>query len=354
MITTFDGKRISGILGVLPENEYSFEEETKDLDRGKMRRLKMVMGYDKRRAAKPGTTTADMCEYGLRYLVENQKICLEEIGAIVVLSVSPDYFLPHMSNIIHGDFDFPKDVICIDIPQACAAHTLGMIESCMLLEHMSDRKVLLFTGDVLCRKAPDTPLTRPSFGGDAATITVLENAPAGKKIYASIYSDGKDRDALIMHAGGWRMPRTPETAILQDIGDGTMASLNEIWMHGSKIFNFVQKEVPPMVEELLEYAGLTKEKIDWFLFHQPNRFMVQKLAERLKVPKEKMPDNIVGTFGNSSGSCVPINIAYNLGEKLLTHSYCCCLSGFGAGLTWAAAVMELGNLDFCECIISDL
>ena len=78
------------------------------------------------------------------------------------------------------------------------------------------------------------------------------------------------------------------------------------------------------------------------------------LAERLGVSKKKMPDNIVGTFGNSSGSCIPINIVYNLGEKLIDHTYRCCLSGFGAGLTWAAAVMELGNLDFCEYIISDL
>lgn len=354
MITTFHGKRISGVLGILPETEYIFDDETKHFATPQTRRLKKIMGFNKRRAAKTKTTTADLCEYGLRYLIDNKKVDVAEIGAIIVVSVTPDYFIPHMSNIIHGDFDFANDVICMDIAQGCAAHVLGIIQACMLLEHIGDRKVLLFTGDVLCRKDPEAPLSRPSFGGDAASITILENAPDSEKIYASIYSDGKGRDALIMHAGGYRMPRTPETAVLQDIGDGTMAPLNDIWMHGSKVFNFVQREVPPMIEELLEYSGYKREQIDWFLFHQPNRFMVQKLAQRLKIPQEKMPCNIVENFGNSSGSCVPLNIVYNLGERLLQTSYDCCLSGFGSGLTWAAAVMKLGCLDFCEYIISDL
>ncbi len=354
MITTFHGKKISGVLGILPETEYVFDEETKPFATPQTRRLKKIMGFNKRRAAKSDTTTADFCEYGLQYLIDNKKIDVSEIGAIVVVSVTPDYFIPHMSNIIHGDFNFANDVICMDIAQGCAAHVLGIIQACMLLEHIGERKVLLFTGDVLCRKEPKAPMGRPSFGGDAASITILENAPESEKIYTSIYSDGKGRDALIMHAGGYRMPRTPETAVLRDIGDGTMAPLNEIWMHGSKVFNFVQKEVPPMIEELLEYSGCSKEQIDWYLFHQPNRFMVQKLAERLKIPQTKMPCNIVENFGNSSGSCIPINIAYNLGEDLLEKSYDCCLSGFGSGLTWAAAIMKLGYLDFCEYIVSDL
>ena len=338
----------------MPETEYDFDEETKDFATPQTRRLKKIMGFNKRRAAKNTTTTTDLCEYGLKYLLDHKMVDTKEIGAIVVVSATPDYFIPHMSNIIHGNFDFPQDVICMDIAQGCAAYVLGIIQSCMLLEHLGDRKVLLFTGDVLCRKDPNVPLGRPSFGGDAASITILENTNKDEKIYTNIYTDGKGRDALIMHAGGYRMPRTPETAILRDIGDGTMAPLDEIWMHGSKVFNFVQKDVPPMITELVEYAGLTKEDIDWYLFHQPNKFMVQKLAERLGVCKEKMPSNIVENFGNSSGSCVPINIAYNLGKQLLDEQYLCCLSGFGSGLTWGAAITELGHLDFCEYIITDL
>lgn len=354
MITTFTGKRISGILGILPETEYDYDEETKAFATPQTRRLKKVMGFGKRRAAKETTTTSDLCLYGLDYLITQGKVDVKEIGAIVVVSATPDYFIPHMSNIIHGSYDFAPDVVCMDIAQGCAAHVLGVLQSCMLLEHLSEKKVLLFTGDVLCRKNPLEDITRPSFGGDAATITILENCNEEEKVYIDICTDGKGRDALIMHAGGYRLPRSAETAIPRDIGDGTMVPLDEIWMHGSKVFNFVQKEVPPMIEELLEYAHVEKESVDWFLFHQPNRFMVQKLAERLEIDKEKMPCNIVETFGNSSGSCIPINIAYNLGDKLLDNRYKCCLSGFGSGLTWGAVLLDLYHFSFCEYIISNL
>lgn len=354
MQTIIKNKRITGILGILPENEYDYDEETKEFATSKTRRLKKVMGFGKRRAAKANTVTTDLCKYGLQYLLDKQYIRKEEIGAIIVVSVTPDYFLPQMSNIIQGDFGLSTDIICMDISQGCAAHLLGLLQAFMLLDVIGNKKALVFTGDVLRRKEKDAPISSPIFGGDAASVTIVENDASAEDIYLNFYMDGSKREALIMHAGGFYMPRTPETAKLQDIGDGNLRSLNEIWMDGSMVFNFVQKEVPPLVEEVIAMAGLTKDDIDYFLFHQPNKFMLQKLAERLKVPYEKLPMNIVENFGNSSGSCVPINITYNLGEKLVSGSYKCCLSGFGSGLTWGAAVMKLGNLDFCEIVTSNL
>lgn len=354
MITTFKGKKITGMLGILPETEYDYDQETKDFADLQTKRLKKIMGFGKRRAAKADSTTADFCLYGLRYLLEKGLLKKEDIGAVIVVTVTPDYMIPHISNIIHGEIGLARDVVCMDIAQGCAALMAGLNQAYMVLEHLGDKKAVVFTGDVLCRKRKEDKLSAPSFGGDGASITIVENQKEAPDIYTSLYTDGSGRDALIMHAGGYRMPRTPETAIPVDIGDGTKKPMDEIWMNGSKVFNFVQKEVPPMVDELLQYAGQRKEEIDWFLFHQPNKFMLQKLADRMKVPHEKLPMNIVENFGNSSGSCMPINITFNLGEKLLNHTYRCCLSAFGSGLAWGASLMELGRLDFCEWIVSDL
>lgn len=356
MITTFHGKRITGMLSVLPETVYDYDTETAPFASIQTRRLKRIMGFGTRRAAKANTTTGDLCHYALRYLLDNGLIEKEEIGAVLVLGLTPDYFIPHNSNILHGEFDLPKDVVCIDIPQGCCGFMLGMMEACMLLDHMSERKVLVFTADVLNRKAPQTPMTEASFGGDACSVTIIENDPAASDIYFNLYNDGANREALVMHAGGWRMPRSPETAIPHDTGEGngTMKSYDALWMNGSMVFNFVQKEVPPLIEELASYAGVNKEDIEMFFFHQPNKFMLEKLAERMKIPFEKMPMNIVGTFGNSSGSTVPVDITYNYGSKLENETVKCCLSGFGSGLTWAAAILDLGELDFCRLIVSDL
>ena len=86
------------------------------------------------------------------------------------------------------------------------------------------------------------------------------------------------------------MPSTPETAVLEDVGDKNLSAKDHFKMDGSAVFNFVQKEVPLLIEDLLTHAGVTKESLDYFLFHQPNRFMLQKLADKMKIPYAKMPN----------------------------------------------------------------
>lgn len=353
MITTFHGKKITGMLTVMPENEYDYDEETKPFATLQTRRLKRIMGFGKRRAAKADATSSDYCIYGLNYLFEKGYLKREEIGAIVVTGLTPDYFIPHVSNIIHGECDLPTDVVCIDIPQGCAGFVLGAIQGLMLLDLIGEKKVVVFNSDVLCRKDKEVQISAASFGGDATAITIFENDPDASDIYVNLYNDGKDREALIMHAGGFRMPRSPETSVPVDIGDGTMKSYDDLWMDGSKVFNFVQKEVPPLIDEILEYSKVSKDDVDWYLFHQPNRFMLQKLADKLEIPWGKMPMNVVENFGNSSGSTVPVNITSNLSKEMMEKKSTVCISGFGAGLSWGAMVMELGELDFCEMIISN-
>lgn len=353
MITTFQGKRISGMLAVLPETEYDYDEETKEFATLQTRRLKKVMGFGKRRAAKADSVSSDFCIYGLNYMIEKGYIQKDEIGAVIVTGLTPDYFIPHVSNIVHGECGLNRDVVCMDIPQGCVGFMLGAMQALLLLDVLDHKKVVVFNVDVLNRKRKEDKLNAAVFSGDAAGITVFENDKNASNIYMNLYNDGTQREALIMHAGGYKEPHSETTAVLEDIGDGTMKSRDELWMDGSKVFNFVQKEVPPLIEEILEYAKVSKEDIDWYLFHQPNKFMLQKLADKMGVPWAKMPMNVVENFGNSSGSTIPVNIAFNLGERLKKEEYLCCLSGFGAGLSWASMVLQLGRLDFCDIVTSE-
>jgi 3-oxoacyl-[acyl-carrier-protein] synthase-3 len=132
--------------------------------------------------------------------------------------------------------------------------------------------------------------------------------------------------------------------------DGNLRSLDNLVMDGSAVFNFVQVEVPPMIDDLLRAAGKKMEDVDMFLFHQPNRFMLEKLADKMGVPYEKMPANIVEHYGNSSGVTIPLVIAHNLRCRVVGESYNACLAGFGVGLTWASMLMRLGPFNFCDMI----
>ena len=173
----FCGKSISGILSILPENEYTFEEEAAEPDNVKNRRLKKIIGYGRRRRVKKNTVMSDMFLYGMDYLLKENKIKKSEIGAIIVVTLSPDYWLPQISSILHGELRLSHDVFCMDIPSACAGFIVGLIESFMLLDHMKDKKIILCTGEIFNRKTneEEEKFEAPSFGGDIANITIVQN-----------------------------------------------------------------------------------------------------------------------------------------------------------------------------------
>ena len=179
---------------------------------------------------------------------------------------------------------------------------------------------------------------------------MVERDAADSVIHANLKMDGTRNEALMIPAGGFRLPCTPETAVLEEVGDNNLRAKDHLRMDGSAVFNFVQVEVPPLIESLLAQAGVTKAEVDYFLCHQPNRFMLQKLADKMKVPHDRMPMNVVEHFGNSSGVTIPMAICFNLAHQLKTGQIRACLAGFGVGLTWSSMLMRLGDLSFCELI----
>ena len=186
--------------------------------------------------------------------------------------------------------------------------------------------------------------------GDAASITIIENTTEPATIFANIKTDGSNSTVLMIPAGGTKIPTSPETAIIEDDGKGNMRCKDNLVMKGDAVYNFVQVEVPPMINSLMELAKRDINEVDYFMFHQPNKFMLQKLADKMKVAHTRMPNNVVEHFGNASGVSIPTAICFNLEKELQENKYRVCLAGFGVGLTWSSMLMELGGLDFCEII----
>lgn len=356
MKAVFKGKKISGLIGLLPETIGYFDDEIYNYSFPvkQTMRLKKVMGFEKHRLSKENSTASQFCVYGIKKLFDLGRLRKEEIGAVIVVTLSPDYFVPHISNIIHGECELSSDVICMDIPQGCCGFLLGLMQAFLLLDFMKDKKILVCNVDLLSHKVSKQDRNDFPLIGDAASICVVENDENTADIHFCMYEDGSRRNALIIPAGGFAMPATVETAVMRELKDGNKRSLDNLHMEGSEVFNFVQVCVPPMLEELFNEANIEKENIDYYLFHQPNKFMLKKLADKIQVPYEKMFMNIVENYGNPSGVSIPINIVHNLSEEMIKKKYNCCLSAFGSGLTWGAMIMELGNMDFCYMIETEL
>lgn len=349
---SFKHKRISGILTVLPKKAVKFEDEMANysFSPAKCMKLKLAMGYNEHRIAEPGQCSSDFCKFGLQYLFDNNLLCKEDIDALLFVSQSADYYMPPTSNLIHGHFGLKQDCLCMDINQGCAGFELGLIQAFLLLEQPAVEKVVLMNADVLSSKVSDQDRNSKPLIGDAAAITIVEKCQEENPIYANIKMDGTGAMVLNIPAGGFRMPSTPETAVMEQDAAGNFRSKNNLVMQGDDVFNFVQREVPPMIEHLYEQSGVDRSEVEWYMFHQPNKFMLHKLADKLGIPHEKMPANIVENFGNASGVTVPTCISYNLGDQLVNGKMRLCMAGFGVGLTWSSIMMEMGNLNFNKII----
>lgn len=348
----FHNKKISGILTVLPANEVRFEDEMHNYNfsAAKSLKLKLAMGYDKHRIVQNDVSVSDLCVYGIQYLLDRNLIKKDEIDALILVTQSPDFFMPPTSNVIQGRLGLKSDIFCLDINQGCAGYEVGLIQSFMLLEQDCMQKVVLLNADILSRKVSKRDRNSHPLVGDGASVTVVEKSVDNNTIFCNLKMDGSNADVLMIPAGGFRLPSSPETALMIEDQNGNFRSKDNLVMKGDLVFNFVQVEVPPMIEELMKFGCCSKEDVDFFMFHQPNKFMLQKLADKLGVSYEKMPSNIVENFGNASGVTVPTTITYNLGKKLLDSRYKICMAGFGVGLTWSSILADMGPLSFCELI----
>ena len=352
MKLSFKNKRISGILSVLPEDEVMFIDEIGNYNFTEKQSIKLgkIMGYGTQRIVDSKTTVSDLCVFGMNYLFDNNLLDKDTIGAVVLCTQSPDYFLPATSNVISGRLGLGQDVISMDINQGCAGFEVGLMQAFMLLNTGSIDKVVLLNADVLSQKVSIKDRNSRPLIGDGATITIIENSSDDAEIDMFIKMDGTSALSLQIPAGGFRLPSTSETAELKEDASGNLRSLDDLVMKGDEVFNFVQTKVPEMIQEMFDTLKIDKSYFDYYLFHQPNKFMLKKLADKMKIPYEQMPNNICQKYGNGSSITVPLNVCENLGEKALHNSYKVCFGGFGVGLTWSIIKWKLEKLEFCKII----
>lgn len=352
MIYTFSGKRISALATAVPTHEVRFEDEIGNFNfsREKSLKLKKVMGFDCHRLVEGGACASDLCFRAIDHLYAQGAVRPEEIGGLIFVSQTPDHFIPPTSNLLQARAGLGRDTFCMDINQGCAGFVIGLMQAFMMLQLGPIRKVLLLNGDTLSRRVCHRDRNIYPMVGDAGSAVVVENDPDGPPISAFLQMDGTRAHALQVPAGGFRIPSTPHTAVPLDIGDGNLRSQDDFYMDGPSVFNFVQTEVPPMVASLLAAAGRELDSVEYFLLHQPNKFMLEKLASAMKVDKARVPNNIVERFGNASSVTIPTNIAFNLGSQLKERSIPVLLGGFGVGLTWGSLLMNLGPMAVCDLV----
>lgn len=350
---SFSKVKISGVVTCVPPTEKCIDDEI-ELFGGNAKqiaRLKKTIGLDRRRVVEAGVTAADLCRQAAQRLLTQSSLRAEAVDALIFVTQTPDYLQPCNAAVLHGQLGMRKDCAALDVNLGCSGYVYGLWLAHMMVSAGGCERVLLLAGDTISLLAhPKDRAVAPIFG-DGGSATLIERSESARSSWFSLETDGKGFDKLIVPAGGQRCPSSTETQVEAEDADGNIRTPENLFMDGAEIFNFSIQVEPQAVRELVDYAGLGIESVDHFVFHQANRYILSNIAKRLKIDPVKVPMQTVELYGNQSSASIPCAICGELSGQLTEGAAKRLLvSGFGVGLSWASAILEVGTLTTCEII----
>jgi 3-oxoacyl-[acyl-carrier-protein] synthase III len=338
-LSTLHNVRLAGIASCVPKHIISNLTDCPPKLRHERQRLVRNIGIETRRICPEWQCFSDLAfEASEKLIAElNWERC--EIDALIVITQSPDYLIPSTAIILQDRLGLPKSTIAFDVNLGCSGYPFGIHLLGSMIAAGSIKKALLLIGDKSAR------LIDPLFS-DAGTATALEYSADASPIYFDLNSDGSGYRAIMLPVGGHREPYKHYHSIPSIDENGLIKYPADLILDGPAILSFSTQEVPPAVEKLLKYSGLSSEQIDYFLFHQANQLINETIRKKLKLPVDKVPSTLK-EFGNSSGASIPLTITAKLqGQLSSAKSHKLLLSGFGVGLSWGGCILDVEHAKF--------
>ncbi|HNQ61914.1 MAG: 3-oxoacyl-(acyl-carrier-protein) synthase 3 [Bacteroidetes bacterium ADurb.Bin145] len=339
-LLSFHNVGISGLAGAVPRhiiNNYDYDLYFK---KENIREIIEKIGVKERRFADMNTCSSDLCYAAAERLLDDMKINREEIDLLLFISQTPDYRMPATSVILQERLKLPSSTITLDINLGCSAFLYGLTVAYSMVTSGGIRKALILDGETRSKVYSLKDRKTGFLFGDGGVAALIEKGENFRESWFSLNSDGSRASLINIPAGGYRKMSSCETVKEKVVDEyGNIRSDEQGYMNGADVFNFVIREVPKDFNKLLEYSGTNVNLIDYFIFHQANKYINSFLAKKLKLPEDKVPSTIE-KFGNTSSVSIPLTIISELANKLSLHKRLL-LSGFGVGLTWGTAIIEV-------------
>lgn len=293
-------------------------------------------GIAKHRNSPDNICSSDLCLSATEQLIAELAWDKKEIEALVFVSQTPDYYnVPATSCLLQERLGLSSNCYTLDISLGCSGWVYAMSVISSLLQSGSIKKGLLLAGDTPTKFCSTSDKSTFPLFGDAGTATALEFSDGAEPIRFALQTDGSGYKAIIIKAGGYRVPISNESLVMKDHGEGkTRCDLN-VEMDGEDVFMFGISKAPKVIKSLAEQYAIDLNSIDLFTFHQANLFMNEKIRNKLKIDASKVPYSIK-EYGNTSCASIPLTLvarcAKQLKEGKVQHVAC----GFGVGLSWGA------------------
>lgn len=329
---------IKAISYYLPERVVTNEELVKEFPEWSVDKVAQKVGVDSRHIAAPDETAGDMAEKAARLLFEEYVIGPKSIDFLLLCTQSPDYFLPSTACVLQDRLGIPTSAGAFDYNLGCSGCIYGMAVAKGLIAAGIAKNILLLTAETYNKYLHPSDKSNRSIFGDGAAACLISTDGFAEIGEFSLGTDGSGANHLIVKTGASRQKAATGQYVEDD--EGHVWYDDYLYMNGGAIFNFTLDAVPAMMKEVLSKNMMEKNDVDYYIFHQANKFMLNTIRKVCVLPKDKFYVNLTET-GNTVSSTVLIGLKECLSNRTIKIGDRVMIAGFGVGLSWGGVVLRI-------------
>ncbi|AKG21890.1 beta-ketoacyl-ACP synthase III [Calothrix sp. 336/3] len=290
-------------------------------------------GIRQRHLAKCSESLSAIAATAAARALESAGLTANDVDLILLATSTPDDLFGSACQ-IQGILGANR-AVAFDLTAACSGFVFGLVTAAQYIRTGVFRNVLLIGADMLSRWVDWEDRRSCVLFGDGAGAVVLQANQSDRLLGFELKSDGSQNSCL-------NLAYTCEDQELIPGVSVSRGKFQPITMNGKEVYRFAVQKVPEIIDKALFHANLSPDNVDWLVLHQANQRILDAVAQRLNIPENKVISN-VSRYGNTSAASIPLALDEAVREGKIQPGDMIAASGFGAGLTWGAAIFQWGR-----------
>ncbi|MFK3796054.1 MULTISPECIES: 3-oxoacyl-ACP synthase III family protein [unclassified Pseudomonas] len=329
--------KVRGIACALPDNVCEVAELTARFGEDSVAKIMASTGIERRHVVKD-QCTSDLCVEAAQRLLNDLDVDKASIDTLLFVSQTPDYVLPATACTLQRRLGLPVTTAALDVNMGCSGYVYGLWMASAMIAGGASKRVLLLVGDTISKLVAPEDRSVAALFGDAGSATLIEHDPSAPVTPFVLGTDGRGEKNLLVPGGGFRDRSGQDRSTSEEGVRGPY----DLYMDGAEIFAFTLARVPALVRALEAQAAEQSRTIEKYVFHQANKFMLEHLAKKAKVPSDKVVLNLQ-QVGNTSSASIPLALSLDAQGQAATLQGHYLLAGFGVGYSWAGCIVDFNN-----------
>ena len=328
--------KIKAISYYLPEKVLDNKKINEDFPEWSIDKISSKTGIYERHISDENEFTSDMAVTVSKKLFDEHNISPNDIDFVLLCTQSPDYFLPTTACLVQNRLNIPTTAGALDFNLGCSGYIYGLAIAKGLISANIAKNVLLITSESYTKFIHPKDKSNRTIFGDGASATLISTDGFAEILDFELGTDGSGAENLIVKNGAVRHPDLDGVDVSDEFNN--IKNDNYLFMNGSEIFSFTSASIPPLVNKTLEKNKLYIEDINLFILHQANKFILNNLRKKIKIPEDNFYI-FLENCGNTVSSTIPIAITEAKKENKLNGNVLLC--GFGVGYSWGSCIIKI-------------